>query len=60
MVRKLAGAAKIRHVFWQSSRLTCRLLVQVGELYLESDDLQLKPANEWEEQAFATLAGLKV
>ena len=59
MVRKIDGVPKIRHVFWQASQLTCRFLVEVGDLYLESEDLLIRPANEWEQEAFDTLSELK-
>lgn len=59
VVRKLAGLPRVRHVFWQTTRLRCRFLVEMGDLYLESDDLEIQPANEWEQQAFDSLAELK-
>jgi 5-methylcytosine-specific restriction endonuclease McrA len=59
LVRRIDGVPKVRHVFWQGSQLTCRFLVEIGDLYLESKDLPIRPANEWEQQAFDTLAEFK-
>ena len=59
MVRRIVGVPKVRHVFWQGSQLTCRFLVEIGPFFLESEDLPIRPANDWEQQAFDTLAELK-
>ena len=59
LVPRLNGVPKIRHVFWRGDQLTCRFLVEIGDLYLESEDVPIRPANESEEQAFDTLTDLK-
>ena len=59
MTRKIAGLPQVRHVFWKSTQYTCRFLVEMGDLYLESEDLAIEPANEWEQQALDGLTELK-